>query len=88
MKTKNPDVKSRAVLLVLRVLTSFKGADMDKAIETLDRAQLDLLMKYVYKGFEFPQENSSACLLLWHEKIYNYSGLGCVVRVLTDRKRL
>lgn len=88
VKSKNGEVKNRATLLVLRVLTSFKASEVEKAVVSLDRDQQDLLLKYVYKGFEFPQENSSAALLVWHEKLFSLGGLGAIVRVLTDRKRL
>ena len=49
LKTKNQAVKDRAASCVLSVLSSFKGADMDKAVAELDNASLDLLMKYIYK---------------------------------------
>lgn len=61
---------------------------MDQIIFQLDSTQLDVLMKYIYRGFERPSENSSAVLLQWHEKVFNVAGVGCIVRVLTDRKRV
>ena len=61
---------------------------MDNMISKLDQCLLDVLMKYIYRGFEHPSEGSSATLLLWHEKVYNVAGVGCIVRVLTDRKRV
>lgn len=88
LRTKHQPTKDRATQLVMRVLCATKAVDIDKIIQSLDRDQLDLLMKYVYKGFEFPSEGSSAQLLTWHEKLFNVGGLGCIVRVLTDRKRL
>eukprot|EP00069_Balaena_mysticetus_P009205 bmy_10512T0 len=39
-----------------------------KAVQSLDKNGVDLLMKYIYKGFESPSDNSSAMLLQWHEK--------------------
>ena len=55
--------------LVVRVLTTFKSSEIDAAVKSLDEKSLDLLMKYIYRGFEFPSEGSSASLLTWHEKV-------------------
>uniref|UniRef100_A0A674APV1 Actin-related protein 2/3 complex subunit 5 n=1 Tax=Salmo trutta TaxID=8032 RepID=A0A674APV1_SALTR len=76
----------RAEALVLKVLSAFKSSDIEKAVQSLDKNGVDLLMKYIYKGFEKPSENSSATLLLWHEKALSAGGLGSIVRVLTARK--
>lgn len=58
---------------MLKVLTAFKSSDIEKAVQSLDRNGVDLLMKYIYKGFERPSENSSAVLLQWHEKVDVYT---------------
>ncbi|NXX75529.1 ARP5L protein, partial [Urocolius indicus] len=71
---------------VLKVLVSFKSSEIEQAVNSLDRNGIDLLMKYIYKGFEKPTENSSAILLQWHEKALAVGGLGSIVRVLTARK--
>ncbi|XP_043924079.1 actin-related protein 2/3 complex subunit 5-like protein isoform X2 [Protopterus annectens] len=86
VNSKNQAVKERAQGIVLKVLTSFKSSEMEQAVKSLDRNGVDLLMKYIYKGFEKPTENSSAVLLQWHEKALAVSGLGSIVRVLTARK--
>ncbi|KFO19448.1 Actin-related protein 2/3 complex subunit 5-like protein [Fukomys damarensis] len=77
VNTKNQAVKERAQGVVLKVLTNFKSSEIEQAVQSLDRNGIDLLMKYIYKGFEKPTENSSAVLLQWHEK-----GLSIVLRVL------
>lgn len=87
-KGKNEQAKDMALNLVLKVLLSVNKAQMDQIITSLDKTQLDVLMKYIYRGFERPSEGSSAILLIWHEKVYNAGGVGCIVRVLTDRKRV
>ncbi|XP_005055882.1 PREDICTED: actin-related protein 2/3 complex subunit 5-like protein [Ficedula albicollis] len=71
---------------MLKVLTSFKSSEIEQAVNSLDRNGVDLLMKYIYKGFEKPTENSSAILLQWHEKALAVGGLGSIIRVLTARK--
>ncbi|CAL1547320.1 unnamed protein product [Lymnaea stagnalis] len=85
--SKNQAVKDRAANLAVRVLTSFKG-DMDQCIKSLDNKSIDILMKYIYRGFETPTENSSAILLTWHQKTFAAGGLGSIMRVMTDRKRV
>ncbi|XP_068202421.1 actin-related protein 2/3 complex subunit 5-C [Palaemon carinicauda] len=87
-KGKNEQVKDMALSLVLKVLLSVNKSQMDQIIAALDKTHLDVLMKYIYRGFERPSEGSSAILLVWHEKVYNVGGVGCIVRVLTDRKRV
>ncbi|KAK4820406.1 hypothetical protein QYF61_026242 [Mycteria americana] len=69
INTKNQAVKDRAESIVLKVLISFKANDIEKAVQSLDKNGVDLLMKYIYKGFESPSDNSSAVLLQWHEKV-------------------
>ncbi|VDI15931.1 actin related protein 2/3 complex, subunit 5 [Mytilus galloprovincialis] len=84
--SKDQKLKNKAVQLVTRVLTSFKSNEIDSCVKSLDTVTLDLLMKYIYKGFENPSEGSSGALLTWHEKAFASGGLGTVMRVLTDRK--
>ncbi len=86
--SKNQNVKDKAFQLVMRVLTAFKTTDVEKVVNSLDNDTIDILMKYIYKGFSCPTENSSAILLTWHEKAYAVGGLGTIVRVLTDRKAI
>ena len=62
-------LQDNALALCLRVMLSFKASEMDGAVKALDQPQLDMLMKYIYRGFERPTEGSSAQLLTWHEKV-------------------
>ncbi|KAJ7986245.1 hypothetical protein DPEC_G00337950 [Dallia pectoralis] len=86
INTKNKNIKDRAEGLVLKVLSSFKSSEIEKGVQSLDKNGMDLLMMYIYKGFETPSDNSSAILLQWHEKALSEGGVGCIVRVLTARK--
>ena len=62
-------LQAKSFALVLDVLTRFKAADVQKAVETLSSDELDVLMKYIYRGFAEPTENSCGILLTWHEKV-------------------
>ena len=73
--------QERAEGLVLKVLSAFKSSDIEKGVQSLDKNGVDLLMKYIYKGFERPSENSSAVLLQWHEKVNICTSLsGIIIR--------
>ncbi|CAI9596590.1 unnamed protein product [Staurois parvus] len=86
INTKNQSAKDRAESLVLKVLVLFKTNEIEKAVQSLEKNDVDMLMKYIYKGFESPSDNSSAVLLQWHEKALAVGGVGSIVRVLTARK--
>lgn len=86
---KNQKEKDAALDTVMRVLMSIKSASaVEGAVKKLDNDQKDILMKYIYRGFEIPADGSSAHLLLWHEKVFEEAGVGSIVRVLTDRKKV
>jgi len=85
--SRNLAVKNKALGLVVRVLTSYKG-DQEACVKSLDQPMLDVLMKYIYRGMEEPSDNSSAALLTWHQKVFAIGGLGSIMRVMTDRKRV
>ncbi|KAM7388094.1 hypothetical protein PAMP_024295 [Pampus punctatissimus] len=78
------EAEDRAEGLVLKVLSAFKSSDIEKGVQSLDKNGVDLLMKYIYKGFERPSENSSAVLLQWHEKALAAGGVGSIVRGATE----
>jgi actin related protein 2/3 complex subunit 5 len=84
--TKDKALKERNFNVVLDVLTRFRAADVEKAVKGLSTEQIDVLMKYIYRGFANPTENSCGILLSWHDKAVAAGGLGAIVRVLTDRK--
>lgn len=87
--TKNTAAKDAAAQLVLRVLTSMKSSEIQSAVDSCDTDTLDVLMKYIYKNFALgPDGQTCASLLTWHDKVVAKAGVGCIVRVLTDRKRL
>mmetsp|Transcript_17624 Transcript_17624/g.21114 ORF Transcript_17624/g.21114 Transcript_17624/m.21114 type:complete len:110 (-) Transcript_17624:459-788(-) len=58
--------------------------DIDPLIATLTPGQVDLLMKYLYKGLAVPDAKLNAVLLLWHEKLTAVGGVGCIMRSLTN----
>ena len=63
------DLQDRNFSMVLDVLTRFKSSEIGKTVSSLDNEQRDILMKYIYRGFAEPTENSCGTLLVWHEKV-------------------
>lgn len=88
INTKNQQAKDRAADLMMQVMMATKSGEIEPAVEKLEPELADILMKYIYRGFESPSEGSSAHLLLWHEKVFAIAGVGSIVRVLTDKKKV
>ncbi|XP_054168565.1 actin-related protein 2/3 complex subunit 5-B-like [Oppia nitens] len=88
INSKNTAAKDNVFAIVLQILMSIRVTDIDKAVDALSTDQIDVLMKYIYRGFESPTDGSSAHLLIWHQKTYDRGGVGAIVRVLTDKKRV
>lgn len=88
INTKSQAVKERAQGIVLKVLTNFKSSEIEQAVQSLDRNGIDLLMKYIYKGFEKPTENSSAVLLQWHEKVCDCAAPSAAAGQTQNRYRI
>ncbi|XP_038211312.1 actin-related protein 2/3 complex subunit 5-B-like [Zerene cesonia] len=86
--TSNQQIKDNALALTLKVLLAIKSAQIEEVVGSLSLDDIDILMKYIYRGFEYPSEGSSGHLLLWHEKAFNIGGSGSIVRVLSDRMKV
>jgi len=72
--------------MALTAMMKIKANEIPAAVNAIPVPLRDTLMKYVYKGFESPKDYPSNHLLVWHEKVLAATGLGSIVRVLTDRR--
>ncbi|PAV87441.1 hypothetical protein WR25_20061 [Diploscapter pachys] len=89
LNTKNQAVKDKATQLVAKVLGSYKASDIEATVKKLTDEEGDTLMKYVYKAMEISPENALCQLLLnWHAQLVARFGLGSIIRVMSDRRRL
>jgi len=70
------------------VVNSTKATEIPGIIKGLSEDAQDTLMKYLYKGMAMPGwgDVSGSVLLGWHEKLTEIAGVGCIVRVMTDRR--
>ncbi|PWN18339.1 actin-related protein ARPC5 [Microstroma glucosiphilum] len=80
--------KESTLSTLLTVLNSVKATDIPSLLKSLSLDQRDSLMKWIYKGLSKPETGSSGILLAWHEKLTEIAGTGCIVRVMTDRRRI
>lgn len=80
--------KASRFALVLRVLMQFKSGEIDGTLKTLSSDDIDVLLKFIYRGFSEPTDSSCSTLLTWHEKTVAIAGLGSIMRVMTERKVL
>ncbi len=69
VNSKDEGLKSAALGLVLRAMSQMKSTQIDSFLGGLTPDQLDVQMKYIYRGFEKPTDITHASLLSWHEKV-------------------
>jgi actin related protein 2/3 complex subunit 5 len=50
-------------------LSAAKTSDIPNIVKTLNTAQLDVLMKFIYRGMGSPELYNPSILLAWHEKV-------------------
>ncbi|GAA6008433.1 hypothetical protein JCM11491_004475 [Sporobolomyces phaffii] len=80
--------KGIALSLILSVLNSSRSTDIPNLVATLSSSEQVTLMKYLYKAMENLGDSSGNAVLGWHEKLVEVAGIGCIVRVMTDRRRV
>jgi len=84
------EAKSITLNTVLLILNSTKATEIPNILRTLDADQHDTLMKYLYQGMRARglADANGSVLLSWHEKLTEIAGIGCIVRVMADRRRV
>ncbi|ORX60837.1 Arp2/3 complex 16 kDa subunit ARPC5 [Piromyces finnis] len=79
------DIREACISTVIEAMSAVKSLEIPTIVNQLNSNELDILIKFVYVGMAQPEIYNSSILITWHEKIVNVAGLGCIVRVLTDR---
>ncbi|GAA5993003.1 hypothetical protein JCM10908_000792 [Rhodotorula pacifica] len=80
--------KATALATVLAILNSTRSTDIPDLVQNLSSDQQLWLMKYLYKAMESLGDTSGNVVLGWHEKLTEVAGIGCIVRVMSDRRRV
>eukprot|EP00938_MAST-03A_sp_MAST-3A-sp1_P005275 g5275.t1 len=83
--SKDKDLKSKYAELVFNVMKNIRSEKISVSVGKLDTDQLDVLMKYTYKGLADKSTKSSQ-FLKWHSEIVKKTGVGGIVRFMADRK--
>ncbi|KZO92488.1 actin-related protein ARPC5 [Calocera viscosa TUFC12733] len=83
------EAKALNLSSVLLILNSTKTSDIPSLVKHLTQQQQDTLMKYLYKGMAQQGDHADvngSVMLGWHERLTEVAGIGCIVRVMTDRR--
>ncbi len=67
----------------MSVLVNVKDTEMAGVVASLSDDNLDVLMKYIFRGLSDPKDASS--LLKWHAAVVEKAGLGCIIRAMTEQ---
>lgn len=66
----SPSIQEKELTLALRALSNFKTSEIEKSVQSMSNDEVDMLMKFIYRGFEKPSDKSCGVLLTWHEKVF------------------
>jgi len=82
------EAKDTNLSTLLTILGSTKSSEVSNVVKGLPQDAQDTLMKYIYKAMatHARSDANSSVLLSWHEKLTEVAGIGCIVRVMTDRR--
>lgn len=69
VNSKDVGLKDAVAALILRGMSQMRSNQIDSFVGGLNQDQLDMLMKYIYRGFQKPIDITPAALLSWHEKV-------------------
>ena len=73
--------------VLLSIRNNHSVNELSQFVKHLDRAEQDTLVKYLYKSMSMASGTKQGGLLLnWFEKTTEVTGLGPVVRYITDRR--
>ncbi|KAJ3387488.1 hypothetical protein HDU84_000738 [Entophlyctis sp. JEL0112] len=61
--------KDQNLQVVMEAVSAPRSADVPGVVKQLANAQLDELMKFLYRGMALPETYNSSVLLGWHEKV-------------------
>nr|CDS26423.1 Actin protein 2:3 complex subunit 5 [Hymenolepis microstoma] len=86
VNSKDSALKDSVAALILRGMSQMRSTQIDSFVGSLNQEQLDILMKYIYRGFQNPVDITPAALLTWHEKVLAKGTVSSICRVLTDRQ--
>lgn len=85
----SPNDKESYVNTLLELFSVVKQNDIGSIVESLDIEQQNVLIKYIYKGFAIPKgKQQGGVLLSWYDKTVGVTGIGPVVRYLSDRRTI
>ena len=82
--SKSGQVKDANSDVVDKVLNSISDSDINSLVEALDPESCDILMKYIYKFMS--RASNCATVLKMHSVLTDKTGLGSIVRSMSDRK--
>jgi actin related protein 2/3 complex subunit 5 len=72
---------------VIDIFSATKQTEIPNIVKGLSIEQQNVLVKYIYKGMDSKKgQHQGGILLAWYEKTVDVTGMGPVVRYLTDRR--